>query len=174
MQVSIELFPRINSILTCIFSTVISDGLSETDLALLRQFALKVKHGLTCDCWDDLGYVFEEDPIATLYAVRERVRFLSGFQAKRYHCCRSSCCCFTGTYENLQKCPYCGLDRLRPNGTPYKTFSYLPLIPQLSALFSSKESIAKMDYRARYFEQSPDSMADRAEPGKLKDIFDGK
>jgi len=86
-----------------------------------------------------------------------------------------SCCCFVGPFANLQQCPYCKLDRNRPNGTPYKTFSYIPLIPQLSALFSSEEQVETMQYRARYFEPSNDPARDgRAEQGKIKDVFDGR
>jgi hypothetical protein len=57
---------------------------------------------------------------------------------------------------------------------PYKTFSYIPLIPQLTALFNDKDIIELMDYRARYFEPSSDPAHDsQVEHGNIKYVFDG-
>jgi hypothetical protein len=135
-------------------------SLSENDLTLLCQFAMKTKHGLTHEFWEDLPLVFENETIKTLWYICTRVKFLSGLDRTLYDCCRMSCCCFIGPFANSQQCLYCKLDRNRPNGTLYKTFSYIPLIPQLSALFSSEEQVETMQYRARYFEPSNDPACD--------------
>ena len=76
---------------------------------------------------------------------------------------------------NLHACPYCKLAHFWPNGTPYKTFTYVPLIPQLKSLFNDNVTAKSLQYQSQYFEPSPDLAAEgHAEAGKIKDIFDGR
>ena len=56
------------------------------------------------------------------------------------------------------------MNRLNPAGSPWATFNYLPLIPQLLALFRNKETSEKLRYRSNY-----DCNTDT-----LDDIFSGK
>ncbi|KAF8311468.1 hypothetical protein DL93DRAFT_2041197, partial [Clavulina sp. PMI_390] len=147
--------------------------LSEPELSLLRQFAAVVAHGITRACWDDLSYVFETLEVHKISAMAARVKQLSAYERKLYDCCPSSCCCFAGPFADLDNCPYCEHPRYRSDGSPFKTFAFLPLIPQLIALFHSPEFVKLMSYRARYFDPSDDPARDgRAEPGKVKDVFD--
>ena len=114
---------------------IVREGkLCDADIATLRAFALKIRHGLSCSCWEDLPFAFPSENIGTLHFAQSRVNFLSSCAPVKYDCCRASCCCFVGLFSMLQQCPYCNEDRQRPDGVPYKTFSYFPLIPQLSTL----------------------------------------
>lgn len=78
---------------------------------------------------------------------------------------------FTGQFSECTKCNLCGLPRYKYEATktPFKTFSYIPLIPQLRAAFSNPELVKSMQYRANYF---TDEGASRA--GVVGDIFDGE
>jgi len=154
--------------------TVAEAKLSGVDITTLRAFTMKIRHGWSRACWDDLPLAFPAENIDTLHFVKSRVKFLSAFEPVKYDCCRASCCCFVGAFSTLQRCPYCNADRRRANGTPYKTFTCLPLIPQLSALFDDPQLIKRMEYRHRYFSDSPtDDHDGGAIEGKVSDIFDG-
>lgn len=127
-----------------------SDGLNADELALLRQFATVTRHGITNECWDDHAFVFETVAIHSRPAMAARVKKLSAFQRRVYDCCPASCCCFVGPWTNCDTCPYCDHPRHRSDGSPFKTFSALPLIPQLLALFSSSHFVDLMLYRSQY------------------------
>jgi hypothetical protein len=82
----------------------------------------------------------------------------------RYHCCPSSCICYTGPYETLKKCPKCNTDCYKADGTtPQAVFEYLPIIPRLRAMLASTSYATKMQYRSKH----------EADPTKSTDIFDG-
>lgn len=118
--------------------------------------------------WNDLPYLLEKQDIDTFYWAKKRLEFLSLLRPVRYDCCRSSCCCFVGPYANLARCPYCDLERRRPDGKPYKSFSYLPVIPQLQALFRSPELATKMLYCSIFHTDAGEHV-----DGSIKDVFDG-
>ena len=104
--------------------------LDEDDLTLIRAYSLKVNHGLTNDAYNSLCFVFPQAPLDTLKNMEKQIQFLSGFQAVRYHCCPSSCICYTGPYETLSTCPKCKADQYQSDGkTPQAYFQHLPLIP---------------------------------------------
>jgi hypothetical protein len=145
---------------------VLTDGniLDESDLTLLRAYALKLEERLTDKAFNKLRYAFPESPIDSLKNTEKRVRFLSGFQPVRYHRCPSSCVCYTGPYEALTKCPKCKTDRYKADGTtPQAYHDYLPIIPRLRAMLASSSYARKMQYRSNR----------EHDPTKLTDIFDG-
>jgi hypothetical protein len=138
--------------------------LDESDMTLLRAYALKLEERLTDKAFNKLRFVFPQSPIDSLKNTEKRVQFLSGFQPVRYHCCPSSCICYTGPYETLKKCPKCNTDRYKADGTtPQAVFEYLPIIPRLRAMLASTSYATKMQYRSKH----------EADPTKLTDIFDG-
>jgi hypothetical protein len=75
---------------------------------------------------------------------------------KKIHTCRNDCLLYHGPeYEDLDKCPICGLDRFnrrkdvgddencnrnRRKGGPKKVFCYFPIIPHLKRWFANKVS----------------------------------
>ena len=109
---------------------VLTEGniLDESDLTLLRAYALKLEDCLTDKAFNKLRFAFPQSPIDTLKNTQKRVRFLSCFQPVRYHCCPSSCVCYTGPYETLDKCPKCNTDRYKADGmTPQAILRIFPL-----------------------------------------------
>jgi hypothetical protein len=138
--------------------------LDESDLTLLRTYALKLEERLTDKAFNKLRFVFPQAPIDTLKNTEKRVQFLSGFQPVRYQCCPSSCVCYTGPYETLNKCPKCNTDRYKADGTtPQAIYEYLPIIPRLRAMLASTSYATKMQYRSKH----------ETDPTTITDIFDG-
>ncbi len=89
---------------------------------------------------------------------------LSGVQCRVIDCCVKSCCAFTGKFSELKECPYCKEARYNSFKKPRNTFKYIPLIPQLQALYGGEESARRMRFRSEH-----DHTA-----GGYTDIFDGK
>ena len=119
--------------------------LDEDDLTLICAYSLKVNHGLTNDAYNSLRFLFPQAPLDTLKNTEKRIQFLSGFQPVRYHCCPSSCICYTGPYETLSTCPKCKANRYKSDGkTPQAYFQYLPLIPRLHAMVSNLSYAQRM------------------------------
>jgi hypothetical protein len=138
--------------------------LDESDMTLLHAYALKLEECLTDKAFNKLRFVFPQSPIDSLKNTEKRVQFLSGSQPTRYHCCPSSCVCYTGPYETLEKCQKCNTDHYRVDGTtPQSVFEYLPIIPRLCAMLASTSYATKMQYQSKH----------EADPTKLTDIFDG-
>jgi hypothetical protein len=79
-----------------------------------------------------------------------------GLEVKKIHVCKNDCILYHGTeYEDLEKCPICGLsqfnhrkdssddgnyNRNRRKGGCKNVFCYFPIIPRLKHLFENKES----------------------------------
>ena len=72
-----------------------SNILDESDLTLLRAYALKLEDCLTDKAFNKLCFAFPQSPIDALKNTQKHVWFLSGFQPVHYHCCPSSCVCYT-------------------------------------------------------------------------------
>jgi hypothetical protein len=92
---------------------------------------------------------------------------LSGLSPKHVDCCVNSCCCYTGKYEALDRCPFpdCNEPRRDEHKRPRKSFEYLPIIPRLIALFLDKATAEKMAYRHKYCETRTTE--------NVTDVFDG-
>jgi hypothetical protein len=68
---------------------------------------------------------------------------------EKIHSCKNDCILYCGEeYEDLEKCPICGLDRFncrkdggdddRRKGVPKKVFCYFSIIPHLKRWFANK------------------------------------
>jgi hypothetical protein len=90
--------------------------------------------------------------------------FLSGVKTVPYDCCVNSCCCYTGPYAELTRCPYCNEARHTQEGQARKTFFYIPLIPRLVALYRNPTVAEILQYRHNY----------KSKLGKTGDVFDGE
>ena len=133
-------------------------------MTLLRAYALKLEERLTDKAFNKLRFIFPQSPMDSLKNTEKHVQFLSGFQPTCYHCCPSSCICYTGPYETLKKCPKCNADRYKADGTtPQAIFKYLPIIPRLCTMLASTSYAMKMQYWSKH----------KTDPMKITDIFDG-
>ncbi len=75
---------------------------------------------------------------------------LSGICFLIYHCCVKSCCAYTGPFESLEKCPYCGEDHYSSTGSAWHVFEYIPLAPHFLGFFSNPRLVEKLSYWAEY------------------------
>src|SRR5260221_6378162 len=75
---------------------------------------------------------------------------LSGIHFLIYHCCVKSCCAYTGPFESLEKCPYCGEDHYSSTGSAQCIFEYIPLAPHFLSFFSNLRLVEKLSYQAEY------------------------
>ncbi|KEP49798.1 transposase family Tnp2 protein [Rhizoctonia solani 123E] len=88
--------------------------------------------------------------LPSLKNLRSRILALCGLKPVVYDCCKNSCVCFAGPFADLDACPECQTPRLNAAGAPHKTFSYIPLIPQLRALYCSLQMCKAMRYRHNF------------------------
>ncbi|KAG1743594.1 uncharacterized protein EDB91DRAFT_1236645 [Suillus paluster] len=98
------------------------------------------------------------------WVVVHRLALLSGIEPQNIHCCIQSCIAYTGQYVHDERCPFCNEGRYTKHGHPQRTFMYIPLIPQLQALFHNPTIIEQMAYRHNFVQ------SDRL----IRDVFDGK
>ena len=131
-------------------------------MSILRAYAYKLKHNLTESAFADLPHVFPSERLPSLHKIQARVAFLSGLAPQHFDCCIESCMAYTGPLSDLLECPHCGTSRHDEHGKPRRQFSYVSIIPRLSALYRDPTTAEKMAYRADF----------DAEPGVVKDVFD--
>lgn len=144
--------------------------LDKDDIRELWSFDLYVKHrppeslyAALMERYQPIGS-HENARLPSIKTLRSRAYELSGFAPQIIDCCVDSCVAFTGCLSNMDKCPICGSDRRDSSGNPRNTFSYLPLIPQLRALYTCPELAQKMRYRHEYNNRN----------NSISDIFDGE
>jgi hypothetical protein len=88
----------------------------------------------------------------TIYEAKQIICSL-GLEVEKIHAYKNDCILYRGEeYEDLEKCPICGLDRFnhrkydgdddncnRRKGGPKKVFWYFPIIPRLKHYFANKK-----------------------------------
>ena len=153
---------------TCLIHLIppnLEQKLAAYDLAICRAFAYKIKTQTTDRDWPMTSFAFPQDPpLPALDELRSRVSFLAGLTPELYDSCPNSCICYTGSRAELDSCPYCKEARFHSYGKPRKKFTYLPLIPRLSAFAANPRLAQLRQYRANY----------KHEAGKTADVFDSK
>ncbi|PPQ78920.1 hypothetical protein CVT24_012419, partial [Panaeolus cyanescens] len=137
--------------------------LEPSDQATARRYAFKVEGHLSDRLFRQLPQVYPETQHESLKLHKKHIESLSGFSPIRYHCCVNSCICFTGQYEELDKCPACGELRFGVNGNPRKYFEYIPLIPRLKSMIANADMYEKMQHRSRH----------EPAPNVIRDLYDG-
>ncbi|KIO24452.1 hypothetical protein M407DRAFT_47490, partial [Tulasnella calospora MUT 4182] len=85
------------------------------------------------------------------------------------HCCPNSCICYVGAYSNRQACHHCRKPRFKADGSPAKIFHYIPIVPQIKALYAGRQSAAQMRYRSEHHD---DNFGD--EDGMISDVYDSE
>lgn len=138
--------------------------MSTDEMRAIRAHNFKVDTELGARVYDKLPRAFPElSGLPSRRLLQTQIAFLSGVKPVPYDCCVNSCCCYTDSYEPLDRCPYCEESRRDSSGRARNTFQYLPLIPRLVNLFQDPAMAAKLDYRSEY----------RPVEGTVGDIFDG-
>ena len=110
-----------------------------------------------------LAHAFPKEAPPSLAKNHAHVSALSGEEPIAFDCCVNSCCCYTGSYANIETCPFCNEPRYDSQGRSHSHFIYIPLLPQLVALYHNRNMADKMQYRASYDHQQD----------QVGDIFDG-
>jgi hypothetical protein len=128
---------------------------------MVKHCQLKVRNGWT-DCSSKDLLMLHKDMLPqgnivpeTVYDAKQIIRLL-GFKVEKIHACKNDWNLYCGPeYEDLGKCPICGLNqfkrrkdggddencnRNRRKGGPKKVFWYFPIIPRLKHWFANKES----------------------------------
>lgn len=75
----------------------------------------------------------------------------------------------THAYANRQACHHCHAPRFKDNGAPAKLFHYIPIVPQIQALYAGRNSAAQMRYRSDHHD---DNLED--EDGTISDVYDSE
>ncbi|KIO25445.1 hypothetical protein M407DRAFT_75728 [Tulasnella calospora MUT 4182] len=119
------------------------------------------------NAYQKLRCTFPNLDLPSLQVLRRQVQDLSSIKVIRYHCCPKSCICYVGAYADRQSCHHCNSPRFKPDGTPAKLFHYLPIIPQIRALYAGRSSAARMRYRQMHHDDNIDD-----EDGVISDIYD--
>src|SRR5947207_385538 len=92
----------------------------------------------------------------------------SGIAHVRYDVCDRNCVCYTA-YPDLQACPACHLPRHRPNGKPWRTFDYIPIIHRIRLQMADRRLAKKIwKYPNRLMETRTEN------PDLIRDIWYGK
>jgi hypothetical protein len=101
---------------------------------------------------------FPETETLSHYQVKQRIEQLTGISPITHDMCVNSCAGFTGPFKDLMNCPICNDFRYEAHPyheshgekkIPRKTFSTLPIGPQLQALWRHPDTAGAMRYRAR-------------------------
>ncbi|KAJ3901953.1 hypothetical protein F5879DRAFT_806327, partial [Lentinula edodes] len=142
---------------------MIGEEITDEELALLRHFALKVETHMSNDTFAALAATFPNDPPASWKVTKKRAEWLARLRPVIYECCINSCVCYMGPHADKKQCPHCKEFRYRPDGkTPRKWFTYVPIIPRLTAYYRSLSMIEKLRYRTTF----------QPTNGEVHDVFD--
>ena len=146
------------------------ENLDPDDLDTICAFNYHITKSTTRDAFESLRYAFPTrvQNVKSLYETQRRIAEISGLRPEYSDCCIKICCCFTGSYENLDRCPFpdCQEPRYDESGKPRMQFQYLPTAPRLQAMFLNEDMIELLDYRTT---RSADKESDT-----ISDVFDGK
>ncbi|QRV77986.1 Transposase family Tnp2 protein [Ceratobasidium sp. AG-Ba] len=141
--------------------------LRERDINMLKFLAIHLRTGLSRQTWDELRFgPCEALGLPSSYVAHHRLGYLSEIKISAFDCCVNVCICFLGKYADADVCPYCKEPRRHPSGRPRRLFHYTPLIPQLQALFWSREMIEQLSYRV--------TAEELYDPNVYEDVFDGE
>jgi hypothetical protein len=141
-----------------------AEEITNDELAFLRHFALKIESHMTDETFAKLPFAFPEANISSWKITRARAEFLVAFKPMLHDCCINSCCCYAGPHATAVSCPYCQEPHYNAAGRPRKRFTYVPIIPRLTAYYRNKSFVELLSYRANFTH----------EPNIVKDVMDGQ
>ena len=88
--------------------------------------------------------------LQTLFKMEKLLDTLSDLKANTIHMCRNSCCIFNGLFAKSNHCPFCKHTWRDRQGSPYKIFQLIPLIPRLQAMYANPNMAKVMCYHTNY------------------------
>lgn len=139
------------------------------DWILFKMYKLQMEVNLGHNAYQKFRCAFPHLNLPSLQVLRRKMADLTGIAPITYHCCRNSCICYVGAYANAQSCHHCSAPRFKPDGTPAKLFHYLPILPQIKALYAGGISAAQMRYRSEHHD---DYLEDEEGQEYISDIYD--
>lgn len=133
---------------------------------IIRAFNYKVATLQTDSAYNTLPKAFPklQKDWCSLARLRSRIAKLSGICSDPYDCCRHSCLAYTGPYEDLETCVFCGAERRDLAGRPVKQFHYLPLVNRLAAENRNPERAKLILHRSSHVHV----------PGEISDFTDSE
>ena len=147
------------------------EHLDTDDLDAICAFNYHITKSTTRDAFESLRHAFPTrvQNVQSLFETQRRIAELSGLKAEYSDCCVKICCCFTGSYEKLNRCPFpdCQEPRYDESGKPRMRFQHLPVGPRLQAMFLNKDIIELLNYRTTR------THGDHTDES-ISDVFDGK
>lgn len=118
------------------------------EYAAIRAYKYQIEVNLGSNAFAKLLYTFPElDSIPSLKALRSQMQAMSGLKPELYDCCTNVCICYAGAFADVVTCPYCHEPRRHSNGASRRHFAYLPVIPQLQAMYANTKMASSMRYR---------------------------
>ena len=146
------------------------DELDPDDFDTICAFNYHISKSTTRDGFESMRFAFPNrvPNVKSLYRTQQRIAELSGLKPEYSDCCVKICCCFTGSYETLNRCPFpdCQEPRYDESGKPRMQFQHLPVGPRLKAMFLNEDIVKLLDYRTTH---TPSEHSD-----SFSDVFDGK
>ncbi|KAJ3871598.1 hypothetical protein F5051DRAFT_307884, partial [Lentinula edodes] len=122
--------------------------ITDEELALPHHLALKVGTHMSNDTFAALAATFPNDPPASWKVTKKHAEWLARLRSVIYECCINSCVCYVGPHADRKQCPHCKEFCYQPDGkTPCKRFTYVPIIPRLTAYYRSLSMMEKLRYR---------------------------
>jgi hypothetical protein len=134
----------------------------EMAINTLRIIGWKTRNHATRESYNDLRETIAGKlDFNSEYMALKLLFDLSDLQPTIYHCCVNSCVAYTGKYADLNICPFCQEPRFFDDvkQVPRYKYSYIPLIPQLKAIFTNPTYRDLCTYRGNHV-YSPDSITD--------------
>nr|XP_004512662.1 uncharacterized protein LOC101489810 [Cicer arietinum] len=132
--------------------------------AVLRLFNLKARNGWTDKSFTELLELLKEMlPKGKILSNRnyEAKKLLCpmGMEYRKIHACPNDCLLYRNEFEELTKCPRCGLSRYKmkdgdsiydksSNRPPAKVLWYLPIVPRFKRLFSNTNDAKNVRWHA--------------------------
>ena len=82
--------------------------LDKHDMDTICAFNYHITKSTTRDTFDSLQYPFpiQIQDMKLLFQAQARIAKLSGLRPEFSDCCPKICCCYTGAYASLDRCPF--------------------------------------------------------------------
>ncbi|CAH9081963.1 unnamed protein product, partial [Cuscuta epithymum] len=133
--------------------------------SVLRLFNLKAKNGWSDKSFTELLELLKDmlpegNTLPNRNYEAKKILCPLGMEYKRIHACPNDCILYRKEFEDLHKCPRCGLSRYKvtdndsscdvivTSGPPAKVLWYLPIIPRLKRLFSNPREAKNIRWHA--------------------------
>ena len=130
----------------------------------IRAFQLKLSYNMPCHIFDCMRKTFRHKlNLQSEWIVLHQLSVLSGVDQINFDCCVNSCVAYTTKYEHFTRCRFCNEPRYGKGARAQRTFSYIPIMPQLQAFFQKAEMDTQLAHRDQFEHIN----------GIFHDIFDG-